>query len=170
MTASEIENAKVTNLTLYFLESTGWYQPDYSMGEPIFWGKGMGCGFINNDCIGPAPNYQSEFPEFCSKLMQVGCTNMRLQAGYCGATDIYTDPSLNANVNYWENNTIVYDYFADNCPYIMPYSNRYCEVASSTAMDVTEYFGTGSRCFMGTLSSAYDAYCLKNWVRNTGNN
>jgi leishmanolysin len=44
MTASDVEGGNAySTFTLKFLESTGWYLPDYSYAQPFFWGIGEGC-------------------------------------------------------------------------------------------------------------------------------
>jgi hypothetical protein len=37
MTASQMDDFRITEITLALLESTGWYTPDYSMAEPCIW-------------------------------------------------------------------------------------------------------------------------------------
>mmetsp|Transcript_37905 Transcript_37905/g.33924 ORF Transcript_37905/g.33924 Transcript_37905/m.33924 type:complete len:267 (-) Transcript_37905:1031-1831(-) len=85
MTASEIDDARMSAFTLAFLEGTGWYTPDYDMAEPMNWGKNQGCEFYEGPCIsGSGPS--SEFDEFCVPMEQVGCTWTRAAQAYCGAT------------------------------------------------------------------------------------
>lgn len=64
------------------------------------------------------------------------------------------------------------DIFADNCPVVKSFSNRYCEFGDNgNGWYTEEFIGIGSRCFYGTLGSvgAYtnDRFlCLKNRVRS----
>lgn len=51
MTAASIENAKITEFTLAFLEGTGWSQGNYSLAETLYWGKGKGCDFYDGPCV-----------------------------------------------------------------------------------------------------------------------
>lgn len=39
----------ITNVTLALLEDSGWYKPDYTSAEPMWWGKNRGCDFTIYD-------------------------------------------------------------------------------------------------------------------------
>nr|XP_054769530.1 leishmanolysin-like peptidase [Lytechinus pictus] len=41
---------KFSRLTLAWLEDTGWYEVDYAYADPYTWGRGLGCGFVNQSC------------------------------------------------------------------------------------------------------------------------
>ena len=43
-------NPVFSRLTLAVLEDSGWYSVDYSAAEPLLWGRGRGCGFIDQGC------------------------------------------------------------------------------------------------------------------------
>ena len=43
-------NPVLSSLTLALLEDSGWYSVDYSAAEPLEWGRGKGCDFINQGC------------------------------------------------------------------------------------------------------------------------
>ena len=167
MTASSINDARISEFTLAFLESTGWYTVDYFMAEPVYWGKNKGCTFLSGACIDKT-TFKANFDEFCSPLKASACTFHRRSGGYCGATSITTNAKLLPNFDYWGNKTIVTDSFADNCPYIRAYSNVDCHDPKdeSRAVLAAEVYGTGSLCFMGTLYptgalAKKTAYCLK---------
>lgn len=51
MTASEIDDARISEFTLAFLEGTGWYDVDYTMAEPFNWGRNQGCTFHDGPCL-----------------------------------------------------------------------------------------------------------------------
>jgi Leishmanolysin. len=170
MTASEIDDARISEFTLALMEATGWYEVDYSMAEPFFWGKGKGCNFIRGKCVetGGTPN----FDEFCSPLMEYGCTHSGRSQGFCGTTQIRTG-TVSSSMNYWGNNTIVSDSFADNCPYFAAYSNLDCENPAHkklAELPSAESYGYGSRCFSGSFretaaSSITLTYCFQFQVR-----
>ena len=164
MTASQIKNTKVTTFTLKLFEASGWYQPDYSMAEEAFWGKGRGCGFIDQTCLDGTQT--ARFPEFCTGLTSRGCTPTHSHVGYCGASTTTRDSGLDSAFNYWGDNTIVGDSYADNCPYIVGYSNKDCEDPASLKFIDAEVHAAGSRCFSGqfgvTLPGSKQAYCLPN--------
>ena len=167
MTSSDITDSRVTEFTLALLEGTGWYKVNYEVAEPFIWGKGKGCDFIYKDCINPLTKAPA-FEEFCSPLASKGCTFSGRAQGYCGATRIITDPKLNPEIDYWNNQTVTFDPFADNCPYVMDYANADCEnpAYSYIGKVSAEKFGKGSKCFTGNFLKSKPAkstqpYCLK---------
>jgi len=80
MTASQINDQRLSELTLALLESTGWYKVDYSMADPFYYGKGEGCGYMSS-CSG--------FKEFCSGSSE-GCSYHGQAGAYCGS-DSFSD-------------------------------------------------------------------------------
>ncbi|EFA81603.1 hypothetical protein PPL_05594 [Heterostelium album PN500] len=52
--------APITNLTLSLLKDTGWYDINYDRAEPLIWGKGLGCDFLDN-CYEYTWNFQGYF-------------------------------------------------------------------------------------------------------------
>ena len=50
MTGTHTHDRIVSRLTLAVLEDTGWYEPNYDMADPLSWGKGLGCDFVNKSC------------------------------------------------------------------------------------------------------------------------
>jgi hypothetical protein len=167
MTASEINDARITQFTLALLESSGWYQVNYNMAEPFFWGKGKGCAFLDGTCVSSTTK-KANFNEFCTTIGSYGCSFHGRAGGFCGNTGLFSNAALDKDFNYWGDNRVVNDNFADNCPYINAYSNVDCEDTNSAARAVIkgESYGIGSKCFMGTLyptgglSRQYQ-YCLK---------
>src|SRR5689334_10758687 len=102
MTASAIKELRITEFSLALLEGTGWYQADYTMAEPITYGKNKGCNFLNTKCIDGS--FHPTFEEFCSPLASEGCSRTYRGIGYCATTTPKTDATLNANFNYWGSN------------------------------------------------------------------
>jgi len=154
MTASEIADARLSEFTLAVFESTGWYEVNYDMAEPFYWGKDKGCAFYMEACYDKntsTPNFE----EFCSPLAEYGCSyHGRFQA-YCGTPYTgMTDPFLNENFDYFNNNTRMADVFGDNCPYFVEYSASDCADPAAerfALMENHEHYGKGSKCFMGNL-------------------
>lgn len=151
MTASAIANLKITNLTLSLFVDSGWYQVDWSMAESISWGKNKGCDFIFTKCVDQT--FQPAFPEFCGPYGSTGCTFDGRFLSYCAAySNVYTSPDLPASMNYWNNNTVVLDPFADNCPYQNAFSNGDCtDPANSNLGFIGDYFGPGASCFYSNV-------------------
>lgn len=59
MISSNKKNTYISRLTLAVFNSTGWYPSvNFSLAEPMTWGKNKGCNFLNvDDC---------DFDEFCT--------------------------------------------------------------------------------------------------------
>jgi len=74
MTASDIKDAAFSKFTMAILEDSGWYDVDYALAEPLFYGRGQGCDFLEHGCKKP-------FREFCTG--EKGCTFDYSAAGYC---------------------------------------------------------------------------------------
>lgn len=64
----------MSDFTLALLESTGWYDVNYTYTEPSVWGKNAGCSFLNID--------NCNFPEFC-KDSSFHCDWDRTAMGRC---------------------------------------------------------------------------------------
>lgn len=59
MISSNKKNTYISRFTLAIYSSTGWYPGvNYSLSEPMTWGKSKSCSFLNVD--------NCEFDEFCS--------------------------------------------------------------------------------------------------------
>jgi hypothetical protein len=147
MTASQLEDFRMSEITLALLESTGWYQVDYNMAEPLVWGKGKGCAFLNQYCKNSFG--QAKFSEFCSS--GDGCTVGGRSGAYCQA-----------------------DSFSDNCNYMEAYANSDCENPASQSTIAAEVHEVGSKCFMSSLYSSGSLgsnrpMCFRRTCTNTGN-
>jgi len=167
MTASATIDTRVSEFFLALLEGTGWYTPDYDMAEPVFWGKGQGCDFLDTKCVDSSLN--TAFPEhFCTTLDVDMCTFSKEAYAVCGTTNANRkSSSLNSAFNYWGDNTVVLDRFADNCPYYFAYTSTECKDATNSDINLPggEYFGAESNCFTGTLNyGSTIPFCLKNTV------
>jgi len=163
-----MSDTRITEFFLALLEGTGWYYPDYTKAEPTYWGKNQGCTFLDTKCVNS--NLQTAFPtHYCTTLDVDRCTFSNEGYAVCGNTQRIRSSSLNSNFNYWGDNTVVIDSFADNCPYYFAYTRAECKDASNSAIYLPggEYFGAESNCFTGTLNSGSTIpFCLKNTVRS----
>ena len=171
MTASSIENARISEFTLAFLEGTGWYKGNYNMTEFLFWGKGKGCGFYSGPCVDMITKLPA-YDEFCSSLTEVGCSVSRRSGATCGSSSIKTSTTTPFSFNYWGNNTVISDDFADNCPYFDSNEIKDCENPSHQykAQISDEVFGSDSICLTGNIFGAQPLrkktnYCLKTQVK-----
>jgi hypothetical protein len=50
MTGTHTQNPVYSRITLALMEDTGWYRANYSMAQPLSWGKDFGCDFAMKSC------------------------------------------------------------------------------------------------------------------------
>lgn len=173
MTASRLNDARITEFSLALLEGSGWYQVNYTMAEPMTWGKGKGCTFTDGPCVNTAVTPRvAKFSEFCSPLFERGCSWTGREGSMCGNFGLATSIYLTSPNNWWSNNTIVADSYVDNCPVYQPFSNTDCEDVANIATPKIggSAWGFGSKCFMGTISTSgsprpFGSYCFRPTVR-----
>ncbi len=48
MTSSVSSHMLISKITLALFEDSGWYMPDYSQAEDMWWGKNRGCKITND--------------------------------------------------------------------------------------------------------------------------
>jgi hypothetical protein len=166
MTASIIKDMRFSQFSLALLEGSGWYMPDYTYAEATTWGKNKGCDFFNTPCVNSVTKLAS-FEEFCSPLTSKGISWTGRGYGPCVGDALSTWSSLPSYRNYWGNNTVNNDAFADNCPIRYEYSNMDCEDTTRyNLLSAHEFTGYGGKGFTGTLypggtlSTPY-GYCFK---------
>ena len=143
-------HAAYSALTLAALEDSGWYRANYSQTEPLLWGRGKGCDFVNQPCVSSAGVAQ---PGFCTTQGAGGCTPGHRARGYC---DISTySSSLASHFQYFTDATTGGGMQeADFCPHMSAYSNGECH-ASGNAPSTNyraESYGADSSCFDTSLS------------------
>jgi len=146
LSSGAIHGRKLTEFTLAFMEGTGWYDPDYSLAEPFFYGQGAGCGFIESTCASLAADV-GDYQEHCLGTGR-GCTNIGRGGGFC-KTDTCTD----------------------GCRFVTPQVEYDCENPAGvyyTAFAAKQSYGreAGSKCFSGNLTTSTKAvakttYCFK---------
>jgi hypothetical protein len=74
----------LSNITLGLLEDTGWYLPDYSAAEVLWWGWGQGCNFLNTKC-------PTDSGEFCGHLYSKGCDQYGDDKTICSNADTFSE-------------------------------------------------------------------------------
>ena len=115
-------------LTLAALEDSGWYKANYSLSEPLLWGRDQGCDFVNEACVGSSAGIQRGFCDVAytgagSPAGAKGCTPGHKAKGYCDLTtysgalpsqyQYFTDPTLGGSMET-----------ADYCPHYRAFSNN----------------------------------------------
>ncbi|KAL5961561.1 Leishmanolysin-like peptidase [Taenia solium] len=143
MTATYTNVFRLSNLTLAFLEDTGWYLPNYSLAEHLAWGANRGCIFSTESCYSymldqlakgadSAPFCLAPQDKHLADLFV--CTPGRRSFGYCNlvqvapksnATNIHPMYTYFGNTSYlkYQGKVIPHDYFgkvdlADFCPFV----------------------------------------------------
>ncbi|KAM7539679.1 hypothetical protein Aperf_G00000034509 [Anoplocephala perfoliata] len=143
MTATYTNGFRLSNLTLAFLEDTGWYLPNYSFGQDLAWGANRGCVFSTQSCYSFMTQQLARGADtapFCmtpheSSLKDLFfCTPDRQSFGYCNLVHLTWNSSITDNrfmYTYFGNSSrlkpggkvIPQSYFgkvdlADYCPFV----------------------------------------------------
>ncbi|KAK7199159.1 Leishmanolysin [Novymonas esmeraldas] len=129
-------------ITIAAMEDTGYYKGNYSMAEPMVYGRNAGCGLVTDKCV---VNGVSQFPEmFCgSASTDMVCTSDRLGVGYCTVST--STSALPPYFRYFSNSTLGgNDAQMDYCPYVQAYSNTNCTNFFGALIGST--YGVVSRC------------------------
>jgi len=128
MSSGDVQGTKISEISLGFLEGTGWYVPDYTYAEPYFFGQGEGCNFINDACSADVfPN------EYCSGSGN-SCMDIGSSGGYCSSDDK-----------------------SEGCRFYYPKRSLNCENpagASYSPLGSEQVYGRGlgSKCFTGNVN------------------
>jgi len=142
MTSGLSYQMQVTDMTLAFLESTGWYVADYTYAEPFYFGKNQGCKFATGSCASGGFEYNTN--GFCSGSTRQ-CAHPGRGGGSCGS-----------------------DRLTGNCKWAHPSGTSYdCDNAAASSharLPSAETYGRGknAKCFSGTLGgSSSTTFCFK---------
>ncbi|RWS04785.1 leishmanolysin-like peptidase [Dinothrombium tinctorium] len=176
MTGTHTQSPVYSRITLALMEDTGWYQPNYSLAQPLKWGKNLGCDFCMKSCKEWIDNKrmskQSIHP-FCDKVkkdpLETECTDSRDAVALCNLMEYKEDlPPTFQNFDYIPGIKSGKDLakyggsvnLADYCPYIQEFtwkSNdvvvRGSQCAFSENMPqveknfALEFYGPESKCF-----------------------
>ena len=160
----------VTSLTLALLEDSGWYIPNYMVGQNSPFGLGAGCKFVEEKCVQSGGVPEWALGTFCNNPSDVGCSSDRKRVAFCDISkwngnlptgyQYFSDPTLGGGLTQ-----------SDFCP---AYTTLYkFEVGNENiALDCTddginsmwikeedETFGLTSRCFES--SNGPRGMCMK---------
>ncbi|KAK7202118.1 major surface protease gp63 [Novymonas esmeraldas] len=131
-------------ITIAAMEDTGFYKGNYSMAEPMMYGRNAGCGLLTEKCV---VNGVSRFPEmFCGSdnYADLVCTSDRLSVGDCNIVD--HDLPLPPQFQYFSDATLGgADVKMDYCPFVQPYRKTNC--SSNGRFLNGSVYGAMSRCF-----------------------
>ncbi|PWU98275.1 putative surface protease GP63 [Trypanosoma cruzi] len=139
-----------TALTMAVFADMGYYRVNWSMAEPMSWGRSTGCDFLVNKC-NTTDNLAAKYPHmFCDAkdTETLRCTSDRRHVGTCTAT-IVEDKGIPAD--------------KDVCPVV---SSEFHEISSGTTYrtcsDENVYYlpwsltGSGSWCLDAELLETKD--------------
>ncbi|KAK7199424.1 major surface protease gp63 [Novymonas esmeraldas] len=152
-------------ITIAAMEDTGFYKGNYSMAEPMMYGRNAGCELVQEKCV---VNGTSQFPEmFCgsANATNLVCSSDRLSVGYCNLVN--HNLPLPPQFQYFSDATLGgEDKEMDYCPYVEPYTETKC-FFNELFLNGSVY-GALSRCFdapagfaEGGQSSAQYGLCAK---------
>ncbi|KAK7199266.1 major surface protease gp63 [Novymonas esmeraldas] len=130
-------------MTIAAMEDTGFYKGNYSMAEPMMYGRNAGCGLMRNKCVVNGVSQISEM--FCgsANYTKLVCTSDRLGVGDC---NLVNHPSpLPPRFRYFADATLGGDDVKmDYCPYVQPYDETSCFFNAKRLNG--SLFGSFARC------------------------
>ncbi|KAK7201561.1 major surface protease gp63 [Novymonas esmeraldas] len=131
-------------ITIAAMEDMGFYKGNYSMAEPMMYGRNAGCGLVQDKCV---VNGTSQFPSmFCgsANATNLVCASDRLGVGDCNIIN-YDSPLL-PPFQYFSSTTLGgTDVEMDYCPYVEAYRKTKC--SSNGRYLNGSVYGAKSRCF-----------------------
>ena len=155
MISTDYPDQAISDITLGLFEDSGFYKVNYYSGGLFKFGKGKGCGFMDESkkCI---ENEKATFEEFCDTANEAMCSSSRTLKSSCYLT------------TYTSSIPTAYQYFsdprkggfpaADYCP--VPYQahssstyfSNHCQIGSSSlSSEYNEKIGFDSFCFMSSI-------------------
>ncbi|VDL60561.1 unnamed protein product [Hymenolepis diminuta] len=162
MTAKFMNSYVISNLTLAFLEDTGWYLPKYSLAQNLAWGANRGCVFSTQSCYSYMTQQLTkggDVAPFCliphkNSLEDIfTCTPDGRSFGYCNLVNLTRDSKSKFNHSLYtylgntsrlrhEGKIIPQNYFGkvdltDFCPFIQVCSTLRNDINTEFLQEVT---------------------------------
>ncbi|KAJ3639882.1 hypothetical protein Zmor_003253 [Zophobas morio] len=193
MTGTHTQNPIISRITLALMEDTGWYLANFSMAEPMSWGKNLGCDFVTKSCkewITIKSSRGASIHPFCNKVkrdpLQTECTDDRTSVALCNLVAHETKlPQIYQNFDsikyvdpgkeeYYGGSVTLADY----CPYIQEFTWRsknvivrgsHCQYPENNPKPdknfALEKYGENSRCFEHTNQMWEERSCrqMRQW-------
>jgi hypothetical protein len=158
MISTDYQEIVISEISLALLEDSGWYGVNYYTGGLFRYGKGLGCDFLNTNCVS---NNETNFErEFCVTPSEDRCSASNIDRGNCFIVN-YTD-SIPLNYQYFDSETIGGYTPADYCPISMSYSYKYyyfysrCDSNGKNYHELSssfgETYGPNSLCILSSLA------------------
>ncbi|KAK7201130.1 major surface protease gp63 [Novymonas esmeraldas] len=131
-------------ITIAAMEDTGFYKGNYSMAEPMMYGRNAGCRLLKDKCVVKGV---SQFPEmFCGSANRTDlvCASDRLGVGSCHLTQ-FSSP-LPATFQYFSDPKLGGSHdLMDHCPVV--HASRTASCAFDGMYLKGSVYGARSRCF-----------------------
>jgi len=172
---------RISTLTMAYFADSGWYQVDLSGSRVASgWGRGAGCGFVNEACIGKdgqVPHQNAPF--FCNAVP--GAQTQAEASEVKGCTSDLSRKAVCSMGHYGLDLPWEYRYFKDSygsdvggndplmdyCPVYTGYDNGLCSSPFTkdfmSASHVERFGERNSRCLVGSLDTRVQqqtALCL----------
>lgn len=174
MTGTHTQNPVYSRITLALMEDTGWYKVNYSLAQPLEWGRNLGCDFAMKSCkewMDTKRRQGKSIHPFCDRVkkdpLQTECNDNRDSVALCNLRqydqkldrkfqifDEIKNVSQDA-VSYYGGSVILADY----CPYIQEFTwkqNNETVRGSKCSFPennpsieknfALEHYGTNSKC------------------------
>jgi hypothetical protein len=151
------DETALSEITLAFLEDTGWYKTNYYTGGLFRYGKNAGCSFTNDKCIIDEKVLFKN--EFCDNRNAPFCSAGKINKGFCYINDYSTN--LDPNYQYFKALNEGGLTFTDYCPVsavptntdsFLPW-NCMTGIKGQYPEEFGELISTNSACFMSSLIS-----------------
>uniref|UniRef100_A0A8D8WJ44 Leishmanolysin-like peptidase n=3 Tax=Cacopsylla melanoneura TaxID=428564 RepID=A0A8D8WJ44_9HEMI len=193
MTGTHTQNPVYSRLTLALMEDTGWYTSNYSMAQPLAWGKNLGCEFVTRSCKHWMDSKRARnvtIHPFCNKVkrdpLETECTDDRSSVALCNLVE-YAQPLPPFYQNFDSIPHVVPGreaYYggsvslADFCPYIQEFTWRaknivvrgsHCTYPENNPHPdknfALEVYGNSSKCFDHTNQMWEERSCrqVRQW-------
>ena len=138
--------SRVSEITLALLEDTGWYECNWSMGEPLAWGDGqsMGQQKMKTFPIIPPDYFPEHYQCYPEQANEKVCNYDFSGVSHCGAQE-----------------------YVEQCPVSTDYMRDVCKALSYYDVNETHWFGP-SDChdYMRLLKSREYLLCSAHWSRD----
>eukprot|EP00741_Cyanophora_paradoxa_P006309 tig00000989_g6116.t1 len=153
--AGELQHRpKFSAITLALFQDSGWYLPDYTAADPLYWGRNAGCPFALERCIaqGASGPVSVSAPHFCSTPSSTGCSLDGTAVSFCefssynripASFQYFSDPVVGGSVQN-----------ADFCPVFLTSETSDCRTgagSSNAAVFGETWACPECRCFPTSL-------------------
>ena len=163
MISTDYPEIVISDITLAVFEDSGFYKVNYYTGGLFRFGKGEGCGFLEQKCIqdGGTPFAN----EFCIRSQEPFCTSGHLAKGHCYIAKY--NSNLETYYQYFSGKNIGGYAPSDYCP--ISFDHNYdktgyyfatnCKVGIQNTIDKDygETFGENSICVESSLVPTYSS-------------